>query len=164
VLRAIATLAAPRVSVALFAGLAELPHFNPDLDGAQPPAGVAAWRAQVAAADGILLSTPEYAHGVPGTLKNALDWLVSGIEIVDKPVAIINPRPAATWASASLKETLTVMGAKVIPEASVALPLETNRVDETILLADPRLHALLRNAVEGLIAAILQRRPDPPIH
>src|SRR4029450_8065808 len=66
------------VLVQLYDGLATLPHFNPDHDeeGAEPPAPVAGLRTLIAGADGVLLSTPEYAHGLPGVLKNALDWLV----------------------------------------------------------------------------------------
>ena len=156
-----ATLAVPRASVSLYDGLAGLPLFNPDLDGEVAPPAVATLRAQVAAADGILFSTPEYAHGLPGALKNGLDWLVSGIEIVDKPVAIINPRPTAIWAAASLRETLTVMSARLIEEASISLSLETNRMDEKSLLADARFAALLRSATDRFIAAIHQlKRTD----
>src|SRR4030095_1463124 len=88
VLRAAALLAPPSVQVTLFAGLAALPHFNPDLDveGRVSPARVRDLRPQVAKADGLLICSPEYAHGVPGALKNALDWLVSGPEILYMPI------------------------------------------------------------------------------
>jgi len=61
---------------------------------------------------------PEYAHGVPGVLKNGLDWVVGSGELVDKPVTLFNASPRGTYAQASLTETLTVMSAKVVPEAS----------------------------------------------
>ena len=82
-LRAAAMLAPEWATVTLFSGLAGLPHFNPDLDveGAVLPVPVREFRAQVDAADALLICSPEYAHGVPGSLKNALDWLVSGAEI-----------------------------------------------------------------------------------
>ena len=88
VLRAAVALAPDDVAIALYDGLAELPHFNPDLDGDVAPPSVADFRRQLAAADGILISSPEYAHGMPGVLKNALDWLVRSmlIRFVDKSV------------------------------------------------------------------------------
>src|SRR5215471_687580 len=82
-LRAAAMLAPAGVEIRVYDGLGDLPHFNPDLEGAEPPV-VKDFGAQVGAADGIILSTPEYAHGVPGVLKNALDWLVGGFDFINK--------------------------------------------------------------------------------
>jgi NAD(P)H-dependent FMN reductase len=75
-----------------YEGLAGLPHFNPDddEDGGPVPPAVADLRARVIAADGWVISSPEYAHGVPGSLKNALDWLVSCPELPGKPVLLLN--------------------------------------------------------------------------
>ncbi|MCW3099554.1 MAG: NADPH-dependent reductase [Chthonomonadaceae bacterium] len=89
-------------------------------------------------------------------LKNALDWIVSSGEFMGKPVALINARPASTFAQASLRETLTVMMAEIDPEASVTLPVTTNRLDEATLLATPALS-------QGLTRAIEARAPPKPI-
>jgi len=72
----------------IFAQLGDIPLFNPDRTDV-PPA-VAALRTSIDSADAVIISAPEYAHGLPGTLKNALDWLVSGIELTGKPVALFN--------------------------------------------------------------------------
>ena len=61
--------------------LDQLPHFNPDLDPDDAGAGLASWRADIAQADAVVIASPEYAHSVPGALKNALDWLVGGGEL-----------------------------------------------------------------------------------
>src|SRR5689334_8401309 len=84
-----------RVPVVFYDGLESLPQFNPDLDaeGAVPPPDVAALRRLLIDAEAILISSPEYAHGVPGSLKNMLDWLVSVGELVNKRVALINAAP-----------------------------------------------------------------------
>src|SRR5436305_8550162 len=98
--------------VRIYDGLGKLPHFNPDDDaeGATPPPAVAELRAMLANADGILISSPEYAHGVPGSLKNALDWLVSDGALVGKAVALINASPVGgEFARDSLVETLTTV-------------------------------------------------------
>ena len=94
----------------LYEGLTELPHFNPDRDDVPDPA-VTSLRAQLQAADGVLISTPEYAHGVPGSLKNLLDWVVGSGELVDKPVALLHAS-RSPWALASIRETLSVMSAR----------------------------------------------------
>ncbi|MGH8137417.1 MAG: NADPH-dependent FMN reductase [Steroidobacteraceae bacterium] len=70
--------------------------------------------------DGLLIASPEYAHGVPGVLKNALDWLVAGEEFVGKPVALFNASPRASHAQASLTETITTMSGRIISEAAAA--------------------------------------------
>src|SRR5687768_689015 len=87
------------VEFIVYTGLAELPHFN---DNANPPASVLVWRKQLAEANAVLICTPEYAFGVPGSLKNALDWTVSSGEFIDKPVALITASTAGDKAHASL--------------------------------------------------------------
>src|SRR5260221_261149 len=91
-LRAAARVAPEGMKVVSYDGIAPLPHFNPDLDleGANAPPAVAAWRTLLGSAQGMVISSPEYAHGVPGSLKNALDWIVSSYEFSGKPVVLIN--------------------------------------------------------------------------
>lgn len=146
-LRAVAQLAPPGVRVVLYDGLDSLPHFSPDRDGDDINPAVVDLRNQLRAADAVLISSPEYAHGVPGTLKNALDWIVSSGEFMHKPVGLINASPHATHAQASLTETLTVMMANVIAEASPALPVQGRKVDEAGILADEELAGPLRRAL-----------------
>jgi NAD(P)H-dependent FMN reductase len=155
VLRATAALAPASMHVRLYGALATLPHFNPDLDGegAVLPAPVQDLRSQVSAADGLLISSPEYAHGVPGTLKNALDWLVSGPEIVFKPIGLLNVSPRSTHAQASLAETLRTMSTLLVPGASLDIPLGGRRLDAGSIAAAPELAPLLLSALEALAGA-----------
>src|SRR5260370_22765829 len=76
----------------LYEGVGTLPHFNPDLDqeGDIPPPTVAGLRTLLCTADGFIVSVPEYAHGLPGAFKNALDWVVSSGELAHKPVLVLN--------------------------------------------------------------------------
>jgi len=94
-LKAAAALALEDLSLNLFCGLNDLPHFNPDLDNGPPHAAVARFRLQMAKSAVIIFSTPEYAHGIPGTLKNALDWVVASGELYEKPVALFSASPRA---------------------------------------------------------------------
>jgi chromate reductase len=155
VLRAAARLAPDGVEIALFDGLAGLPFFNPDLDGDTIPAPVAAFRRLVGEADGLLISSPEYARGVAGVLKNALDWLVGSQEFPNKPVALINTSPRATHALAALTLTLETMSAHLVTDACVTLPLLGVANDENTIVTDEALAEPLRHAIAGFAAAIL---------
>lgn len=138
----------------MYDGLATLPPFNPDLDNETVPSSVADFRCQLRVSDGVLISSPEYAHGVPGVLKNALDWIVASGELYGKPVAILNASPRSVHAQAPLKETLTVMTARIVPEASVTLSLLSNKIDEASILSDPAISQALRSALVAFGGAI----------
>jgi chromate reductase len=146
-------LAGGTLEMSIYRGLAEIPPFNPDLDGDSAPEAVTRFRAALRACDAVLLSSPEYAHGVPGVLKNALDWVVGSGELVDKPIALINASGRATHAWASLAETLSVMSAHVIVEASITVPLDGRRFDANGIVEDAELSTALRSAVEALAGA-----------
>ena len=154
VLRAAARLAPAGTEIALYDGIDGLPFFNPDLDGERLPAVVAAFRALVGEADGILISSPEYARGVAGVMKNALDWLVASFEFPDKPVALINTSPRATHALAALTLTLETMSAKLVGDACITLPLLGTAHDETSIIAARELAEPLRSAVARFAAVI----------
>jgi NAD(P)H-dependent FMN reductase len=140
-------------TVSIFGELGEVPPFNPDLDGDEPPFAIARFREALQACDGLLLSSPEYAHGVSGVLKNALDWVVGSGELVGKPIAIVNATTRATHAWASLAETLTVMSGRVIEEASLTIPLDGRKLDAAGIVGDPELSRLLRSSIDALAAA-----------
>lgn len=154
VLRALARLAPPGCAVRLFEGLDTLPPFNPDLDVAPPPAPVAALRALVDKADGVIICSPEYARGVAGALKNALDWLVGSFEFPDKPVALINASQRATDADRALRLTLATMSARLIEPASITIDMLGRDLDEDGVVADDVLSARLRAALDSFTAAI----------
>ena len=150
---AVRRLAPASVEVSVYRGLADLPPFNPDIDNGPPFEAVAGLRAQLHGCDAVLISSPEYAHGVPGVLKNALDWVVGSGEFVDKPVALINASARATHAWASLVETLTVMSARVVEEASITVPLAGTTVNADGMVADVATSTALRSAVAALAGA-----------
>lgn len=163
VLRAAAIIAPPSVRITLYDGLGALPHFNPDLDaeGAALPDPVQGLRSQIAGAAAVLICSPEYAHGVPGALKNALDWLVGGPEIVHKPIGLLNASPRASHAQASLAETLRTMSTVLVPGASIDMPLGGRRLGAAAIAADPALATPLRAALEALVGAV-RRSTRPP--
>lgn len=160
VLRAASIVAPPSVTVKLYDGLAELPHFNPDLDaeGALVPEAVQRLRAEIGAADGLLICSPEYAHGVPGSLKNALDWLVSAPEMLFKPIRLWNVSPRSTYAYASLAETLRTMSTELVEGASIELPLAGTKLDAVEIAGRPEWATKLRASIDALIVAAVDYR------
>jgi NAD(P)H-dependent FMN reductase len=151
-LKAVTTLAQENVEVIVYRGLADLPPFNPDLDNDSVPPVVADFRSQLRNSSGVVISSPEYAHGVP--LKNALDWLVASGELYEKPVAPFSASPRATFAQASLTETLTVMSARLSSEASITVPLLGENVDESSVVSDPGMSQAIRYALVAFAQAI----------
>lgn len=155
VLQALAMLAPTGVRVTLCNSLTDLPYFNPDLDDTeQLPASVRTFRTQVGQADGLLISSPEYAHGVPGVLKNALDWLVGSVEFPYKPVALINISPRSTYVQASLTEILTTMSAKLLNDPAFTIAMPRSRVDAEGMLADSSIRAALETAIATLVQVL----------
>ena len=157
-LMAISVLAPPGTTVALYQGIGTLPHFNPDLDTDQPPHSVYGWRRDVGLSDGLLFCSPEYAHGIAGSLKNALDWLVSSPEFQNKPFAIINASPRSTHANAQLIEVLKTMNGQFIKASSITLPIlgrNGNGDGNTNSIAiDGEIALMLRNAIFEFVREI----------
>ncbi|MFN2546161.1 MAG: NADPH-dependent FMN reductase [Myxococcales bacterium] len=158
-LEAAARLAPPGMEIVPWRGLNELPHFNPDLDreGDAPPPAVASLRAEVSAAAGLIVSSPEYAHGVPGALKNARDWLVSYPDVAGKPVLVWNASAAGGHhAQASLVEILKTMSTRVLVESSLLAPFLPKKLAPGAELADDAARAVRSSlAALGLAAARL---------
>jgi len=154
---ACARLAPPDVRLELYTQAHALPHFNPDLDTDSPPEAVSALRAQVAAADALLIACPEYARGVPGSFKNLLDWLVGSVDIVGKPVALLNGSARAGHAQRSLAVTLATISALPIREEPYLVPVLGREVSAEEIVADAALAAVLRQVLGDLAAAVAAR-------
>lgn len=146
-LRAARLIAPADVTIDLYDALGDLPHFNPDLDEDEPPPIVAKLRAEVGASDALMICSPEYAHGVPGTLKNALDWLVASREMVGMVVGLINASARSTYAHSQLTETLRTMATEVL---SSTIALDGRRIDEHAMAADAEIAASLRGVIEEI--------------
>lgn len=155
-LRAAQALCAADAAIVLYEGVGKLPWFNPDLDVQPPHDEVLTWRKLLLAADGIIIACPEYAHGVPGALKNALDWVVGSGEMVGKPLAQWNAAPRASLAQAALRETLEVMSLRPIEAASPVFPITVKNIGMEQILADAGLCDLIRRSAASLVSAAAQ--------
>lgn len=111
-LRMLVDIGPPGLTVEVIENLQALPVFSPDHEGSKTPAIVREFIERIARADGIIISSPEYVRAIPGGLKNAIDWLVSGQEIIDKLVALIHASHRGDDMLESLRLVLgTVTGA-----------------------------------------------------
>lgn len=155
-LRAAAGLAPHGVELVVYDEVGELPHFNPDREG-QPPPVVARWQALLLGCDALLLACPEYAHGVPGAFKNALDWVVGTAGLEGLPVALINTAPRAVHAQAALAEIITTMGWSIVADACTPIAVARKGVDLAGIGHDPQFAAPLRAALHTLALAAARR-------
>lgn len=154
IVHAAALVAPSGVTVTVYDTLDKLPHFNPDLDreGDVPPPAVAELRRLVGQSDALLISTPEYAHGIPGTLKNALDWLVSSLEFPGIAVSVINPSAHSFHGHESLIEVLRTMSAQFPDGASARIALPSRSMTAEEAAADPGIAQALRDVIDALVS------------
>ncbi|WP_223807544.1 NADPH-dependent FMN reductase [Pseudanabaena sp. UWO311] len=159
ILQAMKELAPDIVNIEIYDGIANLPHFNPDIDSENALVSVIDWRSQIQNSDGIIFCTPEYAHGVPGVLKNGLDWIVSSGEFMHKPTAVISASPSidgGAKANASLVQTLRVMMAAIAEDTILCIPAISAKLNHESKLIDPATEIALRSVLDALVSLINQ--------
>lgn len=157
-IHAIQAIAGEQVDIQLFSGLASLPHFNPDDDkpGDTAPATVAAFREQLAVSDGVIICTPEYAKGLPGSLKNALDWTVSSSSFSGKPVMVITASTMGDHAHASLLATLGMIEAVTDAQDALLIPHAGAKMSKEGEIKDEMTEAAVRNAITHFLGRLNQ--------
>jgi NAD(P)H-dependent FMN reductase len=152
-LRAAQPLAPAGMAIEIYDGLGALPLFNPDLDPRAFP-NVTAFLTRAAKADALLIACPEYARGIPGAFKNALDWLVGCEDFGAKKVALLNASARATEAQAALRLVLTTMAMEIVESASVTVPLAGPDWNPALIAADADLAQRLTTALTALGGAL----------
>lgn len=152
VLRSAAAGAPAGIAATIFDGLAELPHFNPDDDVDPLDPAVVRLRSAIDTADALLISTPEYAGGLPGSFKNLLDWTVGGMEIADKPIAWINASTVtgARGAHEALRTFLGYVNADIVDTASADIPVSHSAVGADGTIGDRAIHRQVAAVVRAL--------------
>ena len=144
------------VDVSVYEGVASLPHFNPDLDREPALPAVSSLRLEVQRADAVLIATPEYAHAMPGALKDALDWLVGTGELYGKRVAVLSasPRPdGAVRGRRNLEETLRAQGAQVVSSSTI-------QVSRTAVERGLTKNLEIRASVAGTLAGLRSEQDE----
>lgn len=138
-----------------FARIDDLPIFSPDLEGERTPAVVAHFARSVADADGLLFAVPEYAHGIPGGLKNALDWLVSRAEVPDKPMMMVHASNRGAHTKAALAEVLRTMSGRLVSEDDMTLDLMGKSAEDLqAILTSEATRRAMRRAIQAFVIEI----------
>ena len=167
VLRALPAAAGPRATFD-FADIGALPHFNQDLYGDPLPDAVARFRNQIEQSDGIVISSPEYNHGIPGVLKNALDWASrphNGSPLKGKSVLVVTSSPAFTGgvrAQYQLRETLVSALALPVSTAEIVVGTVATKIIDGHFV-DPATIAFAMNGFETMFHEIAAPRNLSPV-
>lgn len=149
-IRAIEELSSDTFNITIFNDLSSIPHFNPDIDNNDPPDEVKRFRRQLNVSDGVLICTPEYAMGVPGSLKNAIDWTVSSCEFSNKPVALITASSLGQKGHASLLETLRIIEANVPDETNLVISHIKTKVNSQNKITNEQTLSEVKSVLSGL--------------
>lgn len=152
----------------LYGSLREVPHYDADLDVRPADPAVAHLREAIAAADGVLIATPEFNGGVPGALKNAIDWASrpfgEGV-LRGKPVAVIGASTGlfgAVWAQADVRKALGIIGSEVV-EGELAVGQADQAFDRNGELVAPEQREALAKIVGDLAAAAARNGASEPL-
>ncbi|SFI87780.1 NADPH-dependent FMN reductase [Celeribacter neptunius] len=134
------------IEIAICDAIWDLPIFTPDRDGADRPAAVAAFIAEIDAADGVIISSPEYVRAIPGGLKNAIDWLVSGEAVIGKPIALVHASHRGDDMLTDLRRVLSTITSRFAEDVFWRLPLMSlSAAERDAVLAAPETIADLRS-------------------
>ncbi len=156
-LRALTDAAPPHMSVSVYAGLAELPIFSPDREGPATPEPVLRFADAVRLADGIVVSCPEYVHALPGGFKNAIDWLVSRDEVIDKPIALLHASHRGDDVLRDLRRVLGTVSTRFNEQIFARFDLMKRNPDEIAAqMREPEKREALQAFLSAFEAFILQ--------
>jgi chromate reductase len=142
-LRAAPELAPTGMEITVF-DLAEIPLYNGDVEAAGDPEGVVRFKQAIRTADGVLMATPEYNHGVPGVMKNAIDWASrppQGAALARKPVALIGASPGITGSArgqSQLRQAFEFTNSYCMPQPEVLVFRANEKFDADGRLTDER--------------------------
>lgn len=158
-LHAIQNLYEKKLHISINSNIANLPHFNPDLDNDNVPFIVTEFRNQIKEADGILICTPEYAMGVPGSLKNAIDWTVSSTVFSGKPTALITAGLSGQKGHKALMETLDIIEAYVPESSQLIIQFAKTKIKGNAIV-DESTKAEVRAVMDSLLRSISERKKN----
>jgi len=154
VIENVARLGAEKLNFTVYRGLSVLPQFNPDLDTEEPPETVRDLRRLIEESDGVLICTPEYVFGVPGALKNAIDWTVSSGDFSGKPAALITASLGGEKAHESLLLTLQTVEAIIGENTALLISYARTKVNAEGVVTDAETVKALKLLIESFTRTI----------
>jgi len=134
----------------IYSAIDTLPHFNPALDGESLPSEIKELRAAIKEADAVIFCSPEYVFSLPGSFKNALDWLVSTVLLSEKPCAMIIAAASGKKAFEQLELILNTLQVKMIPSSQLLISGVKGKFDKNGQLTDEKLADSLNQLCESI--------------
>jgi NAD(P)H-dependent FMN reductase len=159
-IKAIEDLSEESLDITLYHGIERLPQFNPDNDGENVTKEVADFRQQLDNAEGIIICTPEYAHGVPGTLKNAIDWTISSSSFPHKPTMLITASTGGHYGHKSLLETLKAIEARNVENLQLVIPFAKTKINRDNKIIDDKTLVDVKTLIADFIKTLNNRQAD----
>ncbi|MDB5136516.1 MAG: azr 2 [Mucilaginibacter sp.] len=154
ILQALSKMCPTDINYSIYNGLSEIPAFDPGLDDDNPPPAILSLRKQLADADGIILCTPEYAYGVPGALKNALDWMVSSASFSGKPTSLITASTGGENAHKALIKILGAIDANLLKNATLLVSFIRSKMDADGNIIDAETAQKLQSVFNALLRSL----------
>ena len=139
------------ITFTIYQDMATLPAFD---DSMEAPESVIAWRRLLAEADGVFICSPEYAFGIPGALKNAMDWTVGSGELVNKPLALVTAATGGDKAHAAWLQIFTALSANIPDGGSLLIPFVRSKLNEKGELSDVATREALQSILRVLINSV----------
>lgn len=139
----------------VYKGLSTLPHFD---DAAEIPITVGVWRKHLQEADAVLICSPEYAFGIPGSLKNAFDWTVGSGELVNKPLALITAATGGEKAHAAWLQIFTALSAKIPEEGALLISYVRSKLNAAGEISDPATAKSVKTVIDKLLTLVKQTK------
>ncbi|HTL09330.1 MAG TPA: NADPH-dependent FMN reductase [Chitinophagaceae bacterium] len=149
ILEAIERMLPEDIDFFIYKGIGSLPHFD---DAEQVPIAVTVWRKHLQDADAVLICSPEYAFGIPGSLKNALDWTVSSGELVNKPLALITAATGGEKAHAAWLQVFTALSARIPAGGALLIPFVRSKLGANGSITDEGTRQAVEQLLHNLIA------------
>lgn len=159
-INAIVDLSAASLDISVFDGIGNLPQFNPDNDGESVTKEVSDFRQQLNNAEGVIICTPEYAHGVPGTLKNAIDWTISSSSFPHKPTMLITASTGGNYGHKALLETLKAIEAKSVDNLQLVIPFAKTKINMDNKITDDKTHVAVKKLIADFIETLNSNQFD----
>jgi NAD(P)H-dependent FMN reductase len=154
VLRFLSKMAPVDINFTIYDALSQIPPFDPGNDHESPPDSVIELRNFIKHADAVIICTPEYAYGVPGQLKNALDWTVSSGSLVDKPLALITASTGGENAHAALLLILGALSANILKDATLLISFIRSKIDRDGNITDEATYESLKSAFNVIVGEL----------
>jgi len=156
ILKAIAGMYDQKADFIIFNEIDQLPHFNPDLDKDPLPPAVIDLRKKIEAADGVLICTPEYVFSLPGSFKNAIEWMVSTTLFTDKPAALITASSSGQKAHESLDLVMRTVGVKLAKNGSLLISSPKTKLSVDGVITDKATLGAIHELMDAFIKMMLE--------